>query len=82
MKKIVVNLIMFLVLIAYIGIMIFLYAQSWNNLILLVSIGLALVYALVVFFIKKLRTMVTLWFGILSLLMGGWWTYLFLQNIG
>ena len=80
MKKFKSNLVMFLIFIAYFAITIILFmktAQSGGGKgALVLGIIMSIVYALVCFINKRLRSKMTIWWGILSLASGIWWIYL------
>lgn len=44
---------------------------------LVIGIGINIIYMLVAFFVKKVRTIAVIWFGICSLGLTIWWIYLF-----
>ena len=79
MKKIVSNLIMFIVFIAIFAAVVFIFYQTWDSTALLVGIPLAIIYTVVCFFIKRIRSLATIWWGILSLASAAWWIYLLTQ---
>ena len=68
-----------LVLIAYVALVIYIFYQTMDETALFVGIPLAIVYAFVCFFIKRIRSKMTIWWGILSLLSAAWWIYLLTQ---
>jgi len=77
MKKTASNIIMLIVLVAYVALVMFIFSKTMDNTAFFVGIPLAIIYALVCFFVKRVRSMITIWWGILSLLTAGWWiTYL------
>lgn len=79
MKKFVSNLIMFIVFVAYVALVLFIFYKTMDNTALIIGIPLAVIYAIVCFFIKRVRSKMTIWWGILSLLTAGWWIYLLTQ---
>jgi hypothetical protein len=78
MKKFKSNLIMFLILIAYLAITILICIKTFpdSKVALLVGIPLAFIYSIVCFFNKRVRSKTTIWCGILSLLSCVSWIYL------
>jgi len=80
-KKFKSNLLMFLILIAYLAITILLFVNTFpdSKIALMVGIPLSLIYSIVCFFNKKVRSKMTIWWGILSLLTCLWWIYLITQ---
>jgi hypothetical protein len=78
MKKFKSNLIMFLIFVAYIAITMVIFAKTFPNskVALLVGIPLSFIYSMVCFFNKRVRSVMTIWWGILSLLSCVWWIYL------
>ena len=79
MKKFVSNIIMFILLFAYFGVVMFVFYKTMNNTALFVGIPLAVIYAFVCFFVKRVRSSWTIWWGILSILTACWWIYLLTQ---
>jgi hypothetical protein len=79
MKKFVSNLIMFLIFIAYMALIIILFKNSLSKGVLILGIILALIYSMVCFFYKRIRSIMTIWWGILSLASAIWWIYLISQ---
>lgn len=79
MKKFVSNLIMFLIFIAYIALIIILFKNSLSKGVLILGIVIALIYSMVCFFYKRIRSIMTIWWGILSLASAIWWIYLISQ---
>ncbi|GHT51319.1 hypothetical protein AGMMS49982_08420 [Bacteroidia bacterium] len=82
MKKFAKNLIMTLILIAYVAGVIAIMAASFPDvqIALFVGIPVSLIYALVCFFSKKIRSGVTIWFGILSILTCAYWCWLLINS--
>jgi hypothetical protein len=77
MKKFKSNLIMFLLLITYEGIVFFIFAKTYpSKIALVVGIPLSFIYSMVCFYNKRVRSRMTKWWGILSLLSCAWWIYL------
>jgi len=78
MKKFKSNLIMFLIFIAYEAIVIFIFIKTFpsSKVALLVGIPLSFIYTLVCFFNKRVRSRMTIWWGLLSLGTAIWWIYL------
>jgi Cu/Ag efflux pump CusA len=81
MKKFVSNLIMFIVFIAIFALVVFIFYETWDETALIIGIPLAIIYAIISFFIKRIRSKMTIWWGILSLASAAWWIYLLTQNI-
>jgi len=81
MKKFKTNLIMFLIFVAYLAITILIFIKTFpsSKIALVIGIPLSLIYAIVCFFNKKVRSKMTVWWGILSLLTSLWWIYLLTQ---
>ena len=81
MKKIKSNLIMFLILIAYLAITILIFVKTFpdSKVALLVGIPLSFIYSIVCFFNKRVRSKMTIWWGILSLLSCVSWIYLMIK---
>ena len=73
MKKIISNLIMFVVLIAIIALVMTIFYKTMNYSGLYVGIPLMIIYSIVCFFIKRVRSKMTIWWGILSLITAGYW---------
>jgi len=69
---------MFLIFIAYEAIVIFIFIKTFpsSKVALLVGIPLSFIYALVCFFNKRVRSRMTIWWGLLSLGTAIWWIYL------
>lgn len=69
---------MFLVFFAYLAITILIFIKTFpsSKIALVIGIPLSLIYTIVCFFNKKVRSKMTIWWGILSLLTCLWWTYL------
>jgi hypothetical protein len=78
MKKFKSNLIMFLIFVAYLAITIFIFVKTFpdSKVALLVGIPLSFIYSIICFFNKRVRSKMTIWWGILSLLSCAWWIYL------
>jgi hypothetical protein len=77
MKKLKSNLIMFIILIAYFAIVILIFYKTYpSNIALVVGIPISLVYSFMCFFNKRIRSKMTIWWGILSFLSCVWWIYL------
>lgn len=68
---------MFLILIAYLAIVILIFVKTFPNskVALLVGIPLSFIYAMVCFFSKRVRSRMTIWWGILSLGSCALWIY-------
>ncbi len=85
MKKFLINLIMFLVLLAYNIVFIFFVIKeimAGNYAIsnaLIFGIFVSIIYAILCFFVKPLRNSWTIWWGFLALADAAWWIYLFLS---
>jgi hypothetical protein len=79
MKKTVSNLVMFLIFIAYVGFTIFLFMNTLTKEVLILGIIMAIVYSVICFVYKRIRSIMTIWFGILSLATAIWWIYLIAQ---
>ena len=79
MKKIVSNLIMFVVLIAIIALVMTIFYKTMNMSALYIGIPLMIIYAIVCFVIKRVRSKMTIWWGILSIITASWWIYLLAQ---
>lgn len=76
MKKLKSNFIMFLVLIAYLAIVILIFIKtSPSKVALLIGIPISFIYAMVCFFNKRIRSKMTIWWGILSLATCILWIY-------
>jgi hypothetical protein len=77
MKKLKSNFIMFLILVAYMAIIILILAKtSPSKIALIIGIPISFVYSIVCFFNKKIRSVMTIWWGILSLLSCILWIYI------
>ena len=78
MKKFKSNLIMFLIFVAYLAITILIFVKTFpdSKVALLVGIPLSFIYSIVCFYNKRVRSKMTIWWGILSLLSCAWWIYL------
>ena len=78
MKKFKSNLIMFLIFVAYLAITILIFVKIFpdSKVALLGGIPLSFIYSIVCFFNKRVRSKMTIWWGILSLLSCAWWIYL------
>ena len=76
MKKFVSNLVMFAILIAYLALTVFLFMKTGKKGVLILGILLALAYSTVCFFYKRIRSKMTIWWGILSLATSIWWIFL------
>lgn len=78
MKKFKSNLIMFLIFVAYFAIVILILVKTFpdSKIALIIGIPISFIYAIVCFFNKKTRSVMTIWWGILSLLTCAWWIYL------
>jgi predicted nucleic acid-binding Zn ribbon protein len=77
MKKLKSNFIMFLVLIAYMAIVISIFIKTApSKVALLIGIPISFIYAMVCFFNKRIRSTMTIWWGILSLATCVLWIYL------
>jgi hypothetical protein len=72
---------MFLIFVAYLAITILIFIKTFpsSKIALVIGIPLSLIYAIVCFFNKKVRSKMTVWWGILSLLTSLWWIYLLIQ---
>lgn len=79
MKKIVSNLIMFLVFITYVALVLFIFYKTMDNTALIIGIPLSIIFAIICFFNKRVRSKMTIWWGILSLLLAIWWLFLLTQ---
>jgi hypothetical protein len=81
MKKFISNLIMFLVFVAYLALTILIFVKTFpdSKIALLVGIPLSFIYSIVCFFNKRVRSKMTIWWGILSLLSCVWWIYLLIK---
>jgi len=79
MKKFTSNLIMFIAFIAYEALVIFLFIENKEDTAFYVGIPLAIIYTIICFFIKRVRSRMTVWWGILSLLTATTWIYLLLN---
>ncbi|MDP8204438.1 MAG: hypothetical protein P9L95_07895 [Candidatus Tenebribacter mawsonii] len=79
MKKIVSNLIMFVVLIAIFVFVMAIFFKTMNMSALYIGIPLLIIYAFICFFIKRIRSIMTIWWGILSIIMAVWWFFLLNQ---
>ncbi len=76
MKKFVSNLVMFVILIAYFALTIFLFMKTGSKGVLILGVILALAYSVVCFVFKRIRSKMTIWWGILSFITAIWWVYL------
>ena len=79
MKKLKSNFIMFLILIAYMAIVIvilILSKTSPSKIALIIGIPISFLYSTICFFNKKIRSVMTIWWGILSLLSCILWIYI------
>jgi hypothetical protein len=76
MKKFVSNLVMFVIFISYVALTLLLFMKTGSKGILIVGAIMAIVYSVVCFAFKRIRSKMTIWRGILSLLTGIWWIYL------
>mgnify|MGYP000464541764 CR=1 FL=1 len=77
MKKLKSNFIMFLVLIAYMAIVIVIFIKtSPSKAALVIGIPISFIYAMVCFFNKRIRSKMTIWWGFLSFVTAIWWIYL------
>lgn len=78
MKKFKSNLIMFLIFVAYLTITILIFVKTFpdSKVAILVGISLSFIYSIVCFFNKRVRSKMTIWWGISSLLTCAWWIYL------
>ena len=79
MKKFVSNLVMFVIFIAYLALTVFLFMKTGSKGVLILGVILALAYSIVCFFYKRIRSKMTIWWGILSLATAIWWIYLMTQ---
>jgi len=79
MKKFASNLVMFLIFIAYLALTVFLFMKSGSKGVLILGVILALAYSVVCFVYKRIRSKMTIWWGILSLATAIWWIYLMTQ---
>jgi uncharacterized membrane protein YwaF len=78
MKKFTSNLVMFLIFVACEALSIVLFMKM-EKVGLIVGIILAVVYAIVCFTVKRVRSKMTTWWGTLSLGSAIWWAYLLTQ---
>lgn len=77
MKKLKSNFIMFLILIAYMAIVILILSKtSPSKIALIIGIPISFLYSTICFFNKKIRSVMTIWWGILSLLSCILWIYI------
>jgi hypothetical protein len=78
MKKFKSNLVMFLIFVSYVAIVLIVMAGSepGNKGALILGLPMSLIYTLVCFFKKSVRSKMTFWWGILSLACFVWWLYL------
>lgn len=77
MKKLKSNFIMFLILIAYMAIVILILSKtSPSKIALIIGIPISFLYSIICFFNKKIRSVMTIWWGILSLLSCILWIYI------
>lgn len=78
MKKVKSNLVMFLIFAAYLAVTIFIFIQTFpdSKIALVIGIPLSFIYAMFCFFYKRVRSKMTIWWGILSLLSIAWWIFL------
>ena len=75
------SLIMFVILIiefAFISLIIYKMFPDVKG-ALVIGIGFNIIYMFFAFFVKKIRTIAVIWFGICSLGLTIWWIYLFLK---
>lgn len=79
MKKFVSNLVMFVIFIAYLALTVFLFMKTGSKGVLILGVILALAYSIVCFVYKRIRSKMTIWWGILSLATAIWWIYLMTQ---
>ena len=79
MKKFVSNLVMFVILIAYLALTVFLFVKTGSKGVLILGVVLALAYSIVCFIYKRIRSKMTIWWGILSLITAFWWIYLLVK---
>jgi len=79
MKKFVSNLVMFVIFIAYLALTVFLFMKTGSKGVLILGVILALAYSVVCFVYKRIRSKMTIWWGILSLATAIWWIYLMTQ---
>jgi hypothetical protein len=82
MKKFKSNLIMFIVLLAWVGVFVAVYVATLPDIQVAFGVGipLAFIYAMVCFFSKRVRSRMTVWWGILSLGSCVWWIYLLVKQ--
>ncbi len=82
MKKIVSNIIMFIILVAYISIMFYgLKDAKYHEfkLGLIISIILGITYSSICFFVPKIRSKATILWGVLSLVSVACWIFLLIK---
>jgi len=70
---------MFVILIAIIALVMTIFFKTMSMSALYIGIPLMIIYAIVCFFIKRVRSMMTIWWGILSIITAGWWIFLLTQ---
>lgn len=84
MKKLKSNFIMFLIFISYFALVVFIYAypsfggrfsEIHSKVALFIGIPISFIYAMVCFFNKRIRSKMTIWWGILSLATCVLWMY-------
>jgi len=81
MKKGLLTLLMLVIMLAIISLVLYIFFDTMNQTALIVGAPLMFIYSMICFFAKKIRSVIIIWWGILSLITTVWWVYLLIEGM-